>query len=105
MSPRAPAEAGRAAAGRSPGACSKPAEQGRLFLRQTVLLTRRYFAIWRGDYLALLAMLGQSFVVAVLLGILFGDLESNRLDHGRIRRNGPPGSRLRGRHRTTPASR
>ncbi len=50
-------------------------EQCRLFVRQTVLLTRRYFAIWRGDYLALLAMLGQSILVAVLLGILFGDLD------------------------------
>jgi ABC-type multidrug transport system ATPase subunit/pSer/pThr/pTyr-binding forkhead associated (FHA) protein len=49
-------------------------EQGRLFLRQTALLTRRYFAIWRGDFLALLAMLGQSVLVAVLLGVLFGNL-------------------------------
>jgi ABC transport system ATP-binding/permease protein len=53
----------------------KPAEQARLFLRQTVLLTQRYFAIWRGDYLALLAMLGQSLLVAVLLGMVFGNLE------------------------------
>ncbi len=64
---------------------SKPAEKGRLLLRQTGLLTRRYFAIWRGDRLALLAMLGQSLVVAVLLGILFGELKqvadpSNPLD-------------------------
>ena len=44
------------------------------FLRQTTLLTRRYFTIWRGDRLALLAMLGQSVVVALLLVILFGDL-------------------------------
>jgi len=45
-----------------------------LFVRQTSLLTRRYLAIWRGDYLALLAILGQSLVVAALLGLLFGDL-------------------------------
>ena len=47
---------------------SLPADKRRTFLRQTNLLTRRYFAIWRGDYLALLAMLGQSIVVAVLIG-------------------------------------
>jgi ABC-type multidrug transport system permease subunit len=47
----------------------------RLFLRQTVVLTRRYAAIWRGDYLSLLAMAGQALVVAVLLGVLFGDLD------------------------------
>ena len=50
-------------------------ERGRLFLRQTALLTQRYFAVWRGDYLALLAMLGQSLLVAVLLVMVFGDLE------------------------------
>jgi ABC-type multidrug transport system ATPase subunit len=51
---------------------------GRLqqFLRQTVLLTSRYAAIWRGDYLSLLAMVGQALVVAVLLVMLFGDLGS-----------------------------
>jgi ABC-type multidrug transport system ATPase subunit len=58
--------------------------RGRLFLRQTALLTRRYFAIWRGDYLSLLAMLGQSILVAVLLGTLFGNLDlkdvSDKLD-------------------------
>src|SRR5262249_57689165 len=53
----------------------KPSEQGRLFLRQTALLAQRYFAIWRGDYLSLLAMLGQSILVAVLLGVVLGDLE------------------------------
>jgi ABC-type multidrug transport system ATPase subunit len=46
----------------------------RTFLRQTVLLTARYAAIWRGDYPALLAMVGQALVVAVLLVLLFGDL-------------------------------
>jgi ABC-type multidrug transport system ATPase subunit len=46
----------------------------RMFLSQTVLLTRRYAAIWRADYPSLLAMVGQALVVAVLLGILFGDL-------------------------------
>jgi ABC-type multidrug transport system ATPase subunit len=56
-----------------------------LLLRQTALLARRYFAVWRGDWLALLAMLGQSALVAVLLGVLFGDLGKVKepLDHAR----------------------
>jgi ABC transport system ATP-binding/permease protein len=49
-------------------------ERSRLFLRQTALLTQRYFNIWRGDFLSLLAMLGQSILVAVLMGLLFGNL-------------------------------
>jgi ABC-type multidrug transport system ATPase subunit/pSer/pThr/pTyr-binding forkhead associated (FHA) protein len=49
-------------------------ERLRLVQRQTVLSTSRYAAIWRGDALALLAMAGQALVVALLLGILFGDL-------------------------------
>jgi ABC-type multidrug transport system ATPase subunit/pSer/pThr/pTyr-binding forkhead associated (FHA) protein len=53
---------------------NKVSEQARLFVRQTTLLTQRYFAIWRSDYLSLLAMLGQSILVAVLLGILFKNL-------------------------------
>ncbi len=48
----------------------------RLLLRQTTLLTRRYAAIWQGDYPSLLAMAGQAMVVAVLLGLLFGDLDT-----------------------------
>ena len=56
----------------------KLSEQFRLFLRQTTLLTQRYFAIWRGDYLSLLAILGQSILVAVLLGILFKNLNDVR---------------------------
>ncbi len=64
---------------------SSSADRSRTFLRQTSLLMRRYFAIWRGDYAALLTMLGQSIVVAVLLVILFGRLKevadsSNPLD-------------------------
>src|SRR5262249_27905461 len=38
-------------------------------------LTRRYISIWRGDPQALLAMLGQSLLVALLLGVVFGRLE------------------------------
>jgi ABC-type multidrug transport system ATPase subunit/ABC-type multidrug transport system permease subunit len=43
--------------------------------RQAWVLTRRYVSIWRGDLQALLAMLGQSLLVAVLLGIVFGRLD------------------------------
>ena len=43
--------------------------------RQTGILTRRYAAIWRGDPAALLAMLGQSLLVALLLGTIFGPLK------------------------------
>jgi ABC-type multidrug transport system ATPase subunit len=45
-------------------------------LRQAWILTRRYVAIWRGDPLALLAMLGQALLVALLLGTVFGRLDS-----------------------------
>jgi ABC-type multidrug transport system ATPase subunit len=47
---------------------------GASIIRQAHVLTRRYVAIWRGDRSALLAMLGQCLVVAVLLGLVFGDL-------------------------------
>ena len=43
-------------------------------LRQFRVLTRRYVSVWRGDVIALLAMLGQSLLVAILLGVVFGDL-------------------------------
>ncbi len=43
-------------------------------LRQAWVLTRRYVSIWRGDMLALGTLLGQSLLVAVLLGVVFGDL-------------------------------
>jgi ABC-type multidrug transport system ATPase subunit len=42
--------------------------------RQAWILTRRYVAVWRGDPPALLAMLGQSLLVALLLGTVFGPL-------------------------------
>ncbi len=45
-------------------------------LRQAWILTRRYISIWKGDRQALLAMLGQSLFVAVLLGLVFGDLDA-----------------------------
>jgi ABC-type multidrug transport system ATPase subunit len=42
--------------------------------RQAWVLTRRYISIWKGDQQALLAMLGQSLLVAFLLGLVFGKL-------------------------------
>jgi hypothetical protein len=50
------------------------ADRAGLFLRQTRVLITRYLAIWRGDFFSLVAMLGQSVVVALLLIIVFGDL-------------------------------
>jgi ABC transport system ATP-binding/permease protein len=67
-----PETAARPAAAGTPGRRSGQ----RLFWRQTVLLTRRYAAIWRGDYLSLLAMAAQALVVALLLSILFGNLSA-----------------------------
>jgi ABC-type multidrug transport system ATPase subunit len=43
-------------------------------VRQFHVLTRRYISVWRGDVAALGAMLGQSLLVAILLGIVFGNL-------------------------------
>jgi ABC-type multidrug transport system ATPase subunit/pSer/pThr/pTyr-binding forkhead associated (FHA) protein len=60
---------------------NKPARTGRTTrrseggLRQAWILTRRYLAIWRGDWLALLVLFGQSVMIAVLLGLVFGDLD------------------------------
>lgn len=47
---------------------------GASLFRQSAILTRRYLAIWRGDLLAVGAMLGQSLLVAALLAIVFGNL-------------------------------
>ncbi len=55
-------------------------------LRQTWILTRRYLAVWRGDLPALLAMFGQSLLVAVLLGIVFGRLDTIENAFERVRR-------------------
>ena len=43
-------------------------------LRQAWVLTRRYVQIWRGDIHALLVLLCQSLLVALLLGLVFGNL-------------------------------
>ncbi len=59
-------------------------------LRQALLLTTRYAAIWRGDALALAAMAGQALAVGLLLGLLFGNLQAmaqdapaDRFEHAR----------------------
>ncbi len=43
-------------------------------VRQAWVLMRRYVSIWKGDVLTLLALLGQCLLVAVLLGMVFGNL-------------------------------
>ena len=53
---------------------ARPARRGVSGFRQAWVLVRRYLSIWRGDRQALLAMLGQSLAVAVLLGLVFGNL-------------------------------
>jgi len=63
----------------APDQSAKPATSG---LRQAWVLTGRYVAIWRGDRQALLALLAQSFLVSLLLGMVFGNLSdvSNPVD-------------------------
>ncbi len=51
-----------------------PAPGGPGAMRQTWVLIRRYVAIWRGDHQALLALLAQSFLVSILLGMVFGNV-------------------------------
>jgi ABC transport system ATP-binding/permease protein len=45
-------------------------------VKQAGVLIRRYLSVWRGDMSALLAMLGQSLLVGILIAIVFGDLGS-----------------------------
>ena len=56
-------------------------------LRQAWILTRRYLGIWRGDPQAIGAMLGQSLLVALLLGAVFGQLSSISNPAQRVQRN------------------
>lgn len=58
-------------------------EQARAFFRQSVLLTRRYFAVMCGDWPSLVAMAGQGLLVALLLSIVFGNISKieNPMDH------------------------
>ncbi len=48
--------------------------KSRRIIHQACVLVRRYASIWRGDRLALLALLGQSVLVALLLSLAFGRL-------------------------------
>ncbi len=61
--------------GRPPRHEERTGHRIRLFLWQTYLLTRRYSAIWRGEFLSLVTMFGQALVVAALLGLLFNNLD------------------------------
>jgi ABC-type multidrug transport system ATPase subunit len=69
------ATAGAAADGPTRADAATPARRKTRGLRQAWILTRRYLAIWKGDRQALAAMLGQSLLVAVLLGVVFGPLD------------------------------
>ena len=53
---------------------ARPASRGATKVRQAAVLTRRYISIWRGNRQALLTILGQSVLIAVLLGLVFGKL-------------------------------
>jgi ABC transport system ATP-binding/permease protein len=55
-------------------------------VRQASVLTRRYLSIWKGERLALLALLAQSLLVAVLLALVFGDLAQISQPFERARR-------------------
>jgi ABC-type multidrug transport system ATPase subunit/pSer/pThr/pTyr-binding forkhead associated (FHA) protein/ABC-type multidrug transport system permease subunit len=63
-----------------------PAQLAHLFFRQTRLLAGRYWAIWRGSRSALLAMLGQPFLVAFLLMIVFGNVDGIEAANERVQR-------------------
>jgi ABC transport system ATP-binding/permease protein len=55
-------------------AVARPVHGNANFMRQGRILTRRYLSIWRGQRNTLLALLGQSLLVALLLGLAFGRL-------------------------------
>jgi hypothetical protein len=57
-----------------PARSAAPVRRGAGTLRQSLVLTRRYAAIWRGDRQALLALFGQGLLVATLLGLVFAKL-------------------------------
>jgi ABC-type multidrug transport system ATPase subunit len=58
-------------------------------VRQAWVLTRRYAAVWRGDPAALLALVGQSLLVAGLMALVFGPLAdlTNPVEHAMRTRN------------------
>jgi drug/metabolite transporter (DMT)-like permease len=52
----------------------RPLRNNARLVNQVRVLTRRYVSIWNGDRNALFALLGQSLMVALLLGLAFGSL-------------------------------
>jgi ABC-type multidrug transport system ATPase subunit/ABC-type multidrug transport system permease subunit len=79
--------------GPEPAAAAPPSgrhDRIRLYFRQAVLMTRRYFAVWVADYPSLLAMAGQALLVAVLLCVLFGDLSKKATKHNTAGPAPPP---------------
>jgi ABC-type multidrug transport system ATPase subunit len=72
----------------APAPGNEPLERGAASpVRQAWILTRRYVSIWRGDPQALLAMLGQSLLVALLLGLVFGRLDRVDSPFERVQRS------------------
>jgi ABC transport system ATP-binding/permease protein len=65
---------------------TRPKPSGSSRLRQTGILIRRYISILRGDPQALLAMLGQGLLIAVLLGLVFGKLANISIPAERVQR-------------------
>lgn len=45
-------------------------------IRQAWILGRRYVSIWRGNWIALLVLLGQATLVSALLALVFGDVDA-----------------------------
>jgi ABC transport system ATP-binding/permease protein len=62
----------------------QPLRGGASSFRQAWILTRRYASIWRGDFQAIFAMLGQGLLVALLLGSVFGDLTDAKAPDNRV---------------------
>jgi ABC transport system ATP-binding/permease protein len=54
------------------------------FVRQAWVLIRRYISIWQGDRNALLALLVQSVLVAILLGLAYGRLNDETDAYQRV---------------------
>ena len=67
-----------------PNRTPKRAEQFKLFQYQLRLLTSRYLRIQLADIQALVMMIGQCLLVALLLSLLFGDLSQADSDNGML---------------------
>jgi ABC transport system ATP-binding/permease protein len=60
--------------GETTSVAARPARARVSSVRQAWVLSRRYVSIWWGDRQALVVMLAQSLAVALLLGMVFGNL-------------------------------